>query len=83
MHVMLAGQEQNLPSHLLLNSDTSSFVHLRVAAGGVKGEGDDTGLQLTLLDCLEDRFCLDFSRGGWVPVCVRQVNNIWVKVELQ
>ena len=80
--MMPAGQEQNLPSHLLLDSNTSSLVHSRIAPSCVEGEGNDTGLQLPLLDGLEDRLCLDFSRGGWVPVFVRQVNNICVKVEL-
>ena len=70
MHVMLAGQEQNLPSHLLLNSDTSSFVHPFVAAGGAKGEGDDTDSIVT--DLGDDQVATpgdQVTGEACVPVC--------------
>lgn len=61
VHVMTTGQEQNLPVHLLLNSDTRSLVSPRVTASGVEHEGHDLVFEVPLRHSLEDGFGLNLA----------------------
>ena len=59
--VMAAGEEQNLPSHLLMNSNTSSLVHSRIGSGGVEKKSHNVRSQIPLLHNLVNGFCLNLS----------------------
>ena len=61
VEVMAAGKEQNLPSHLLLNSNTGDLVNSGIGSCGVENKSHNVRSKLPLLHNLVDSFCLNFS----------------------